>query len=274
VPVAERTDHPIVTTWDDAERRAHRGRITLVHGSGSSSRSWQHVGPALAALGWEVVAVDLPGHGTSRPAGMLEPGGAAEYVRYAVGGTDVALGHSFGAVVASHLAVLGVVERGLVLEEPPGSELVDFDALAEGLEERAAKARTAPLRGLSAALSRLDWSFADVAGAVADVARCDAGWIAAGLRRGAGWDVGNLLAVAALPTLLVLGPDGGGRFDKDEHGSSLRGADRERLLRSTGSVEAVVVGPGHCPHRDDAAGWVEAVDRFAAAVVRSPARSR
>jgi pimeloyl-ACP methyl ester carboxylesterase len=37
----------------------------LLHGMGSSSGTWNAVGPALADRGYRVVAVDLPGHGRS-----------------------------------------------------------------------------------------------------------------------------------------------------------------------------------------------------------------
>ncbi len=37
----------------------------LVHGMNSSSRTWWHVGRALAERGWRAVAVDLRGHGSS-----------------------------------------------------------------------------------------------------------------------------------------------------------------------------------------------------------------
>jgi pimeloyl-ACP methyl ester carboxylesterase len=41
--------------------------ILLTHGVGSSARGWWRVGPALAAAGRRVVAIDMPGHGSAGP---------------------------------------------------------------------------------------------------------------------------------------------------------------------------------------------------------------
>ena len=41
--------------------------LLLVHGVTSNAGIWWRVGPALAASGRHVVAVDMPGHGRSKP---------------------------------------------------------------------------------------------------------------------------------------------------------------------------------------------------------------
>ena len=46
-------------TWGDPGDRP----LVLIHGITASARIWWRVGPALAASGRHVVAVDLPGHG-------------------------------------------------------------------------------------------------------------------------------------------------------------------------------------------------------------------
>ena len=51
------------TVWGNGPRRA-----MLLHGLTSAATTWWRVGPALAALGFTVVAPDLRGHGKS-PAG-------------------------------------------------------------------------------------------------------------------------------------------------------------------------------------------------------------
>jgi pimeloyl-ACP methyl ester carboxylesterase len=51
--------------WGDEGAGAARPLALLVHGVTSSSRTWWRVGPALAARGFRVVAVDLRGHGAS-----------------------------------------------------------------------------------------------------------------------------------------------------------------------------------------------------------------
>jgi pimeloyl-ACP methyl ester carboxylesterase len=50
-----------------------RGRVVLLHGMTSLSATWWRIGPGLAARGWQVVAPDLPGHGTAaRLSGPLD----------------------------------------------------------------------------------------------------------------------------------------------------------------------------------------------------------
>ncbi|WP_434587372.1 alpha/beta fold hydrolase [Streptomyces sp. A5-4] len=39
--------------------------LVLLHGGGQTRHAWDRTGPRLAALGWQVVAPDLRGHGTS-----------------------------------------------------------------------------------------------------------------------------------------------------------------------------------------------------------------
>ncbi|HWD45451.1 MAG TPA: alpha/beta fold hydrolase, partial [Actinomycetota bacterium] len=70
------------------------GRVVLVHGFTQTLASWGAVGGRLARR-WEVVRVDLPGHGGSggiqvgfeEAAGLVgEAGGRAAYVGYSLGG--------------------------------------------------------------------------------------------------------------------------------------------------------------------------------------------
>lgn len=100
--------------------------ILLVHGVTSLARIWWRVGPALAAAGYRVIAVDLPGHG--------ETGAWTGRHRFAQTATDLAafvkaadldaselrvVGHSWGALAAAHLPAAGVRPRVLVLLDPP-----------------------------------------------------------------------------------------------------------------------------------------------------------
>ena len=84
--------------------------LLLVHGVTASARIWWRVGPALAASGRRVTAVDLPGHG--RTAGWLG------HYRFRDNAADLAawiheaglasaalqvVGHSYGAMTAAAL---------------------------------------------------------------------------------------------------------------------------------------------------------------------------
>lgn len=84
--------------------------LVLVHGLGGSWQNWLENIPALAAAGHRVVAVDLPGFGLSDP--LPAPAAIAGHVRVLrrlverLGlGAPVVVGHSMGALVATHLAI-------------------------------------------------------------------------------------------------------------------------------------------------------------------------
>lgn len=52
-------------SWEPAPGSETRGRILLVHGFAASVYCWRFLGPALAELGYEVLAVDYPPFGWS-----------------------------------------------------------------------------------------------------------------------------------------------------------------------------------------------------------------
>jgi len=103
-------------------------RIVFVHGFTQTGSSWSDIAERIAALGYEVAVVDLPGHGDStavradlrRTADLLSSTtGAATYVGYSLGGR-----------VALHLAIMypHVVQRLATIGATPG--IVDDDERA------------------------------------------------------------------------------------------------------------------------------------------------
>ncbi|HEV8402172.1 MAG TPA: alpha/beta fold hydrolase [Candidatus Limnocylindrales bacterium] len=100
--------------------------LVLIHGITASARLWWRVGPALAATGRRVVAVDQPGHGsTGHWAGRHRfretAADIAAWTRAA--GLDVpelqVVGHSWGAMTAAALPVARIRPATLVLLDPP-----------------------------------------------------------------------------------------------------------------------------------------------------------
>jgi len=88
-------------------------RLTLVHGFTQTGRSWGEVA-RLFATGFEVVRVDLPGHGGS--AGVRMEFAEAASAIGAVGGRGVYIGYSMGARLCLRLALdRPELVRGLVL---------------------------------------------------------------------------------------------------------------------------------------------------------------
>ena len=104
--------------------------LVLLHGVTASARIWWRVGPALAASGRRVVALDLPGHGLT--------GHWAGHHRFRDNAADVAawiraaglddpevqiVGHSWGAMTAAALPAVGIRPATLVLLDPPAIPL-------------------------------------------------------------------------------------------------------------------------------------------------------
>jgi 2-succinyl-6-hydroxy-2,4-cyclohexadiene-1-carboxylate synthase len=88
-------------------------RLTLVHGFTQTGRSWGEVA-RLFATGFEVVRVDLPGHGRSSAARLSFDDTASAIG--AVGGRCVYVGYSMGARLCLRLAIERPdLVRGLVL---------------------------------------------------------------------------------------------------------------------------------------------------------------
>src|SRR3954447_11390625 len=107
--------------------------VTLVHGMIGSTDEWWEVAPRLAERGYRVVAVDLPGHGSSAGDDRAPLAStAAALVRSVPGRPALAMGHSLGGLVlAAAVADLGP-DRAVYVESPfrfPDAG-DDLDALA------------------------------------------------------------------------------------------------------------------------------------------------
>ena len=118
--------------------------VVLVHGVTSNAGIWWRVGPAIAAAGFRVTAIDMPGHGQS-PRRDLPPfrfaDTATELKQFillaGLDGPDLAVvGHSWGGMVTAHLPSVGLRPRTLVLLDPPVLTLERLRALTEQPTER------------------------------------------------------------------------------------------------------------------------------------------
>ena len=240
--------------WGSGERIA-----VLVHGIMSDSRTWRRVGPALADRGYRVIAVDLRGHGGSRPGGPdadlsdagTGPGsGAYRYAphRYADDlaetlppGVELAVGHSLGG-----LALAGAVER----LRPARAVYLDpawrFDPLGAGFDPAlfAEFADRATAKLVAAMNPR--WEQVDVDAELETMALWDRACAAAlsplaGRRLLPERPVAPSLVVTADPSRLVPVEDAA-------------------LLRDRGFEVRTVPDAGHTIHRDDFAGFMTALE--------------
>ena len=117
--------------------------VLLVHGVTSNAETFWRVGPAVAAAGRHVVAVDLPGHGrTGNWRGRHRfAETAADLVGFirAAGldrGDLAVLGHSWGGMVVAALPVAGLRPGHLLLLDPAALPVAAMEAMTHDPTER------------------------------------------------------------------------------------------------------------------------------------------
>jgi pimeloyl-ACP methyl ester carboxylesterase len=124
--------------WGDPSGRP----LVLVHGITASARIWWRVGPALAAAGRSVLALDLPGHGQTRHwtghhRFRDNAADVAAWIRAT--GLDVpdlqVVGHSWGGVTSAALPVAGIRPATLVLLDPPAIPFAYISQMASDPSE-------------------------------------------------------------------------------------------------------------------------------------------
>lgn len=118
------------------------GRIAvLLHGVQSGAATTARTARALAADGWNAIALDMPGHG-----GTVWLDGREDRERYArasvarlvgdvvgaLGAKPVLVGHSWGADIALAIAVSGASLDHVVLIDPPVMTRMEAAEMAEG----------------------------------------------------------------------------------------------------------------------------------------------
>jgi pimeloyl-ACP methyl ester carboxylesterase len=261
-PVAAALDHPAAgdrvtveaagipfssITWGDPADRP----LVLVHGVTASARIWWRVGPALAASGRRVVAVDLPGHGlTGHWRGHHRFGDnaadLAAWVREAgLAGPDLqVVGHSWGAMTAAALPGAGIRPATLVLLDPPAVANAVIARMATDPSEQ-------PDRDLASAIVRLRsanpaWTPGDVEAKAEALVQLDVEAARAVLLDNGDWDGGLAdlaeAVAAGVPVRVIRAdPEAGGYLPDD------RVAAFEALL-GPGTVTTLAGAP-HAPQR-------------------------
>jgi pimeloyl-ACP methyl ester carboxylesterase len=225
--------------------------LVLIHGVTSSARIWWRVGPALAATGRRVIAVDLPGHGLT--------GHWLGHHRFADNAADVAawihaaglaepalqvVGHSWGALTAAALPGSGIRPATLVLLDPPAVAHAVISQMANDPSEH-------PHGDLAQTIDRLRranpaWPDGDVEAKAEALIQLDVDAARAVLLDNGDWD-GGLAALAdparsGIPTWLIRAdPAAGGYIPDDRVGAfeTMLGADHVITLS----------GAPHAPQR-------------------------
>jgi pimeloyl-ACP methyl ester carboxylesterase len=209
------SDRPFAATYGQSWR-VGSPTVVLVHGAGMDHTVWALQGRYLAFHGWNVLAVDLPGHGRSR--GMPALGSVAAMADWLAGliaghgpAPAALIGHSMGALVAlvtaarhparvSTLCLLGAAARMPVHPEllalaaahdPEAVELMCDWAFGQRGKVGADPNPGGWLQGTARALLRRG----DPAVLSADLAACDA--YAGGEADAAGVSCGALVLLGA-----------------------------------------------------------------------------
>lgn len=226
----------------------------LVHGIMSDSRTWRQVGPALAERGYRAVAVDLRGHGASgRSEHYPTEAFAANLVEtaQALGGVEVAIGHSLGGVTVLHAAEALRPARAIYVD--PAWPIAQPDEIFDpGIFVRYADLATAK----SIAALHPTWAAEDVAIEVATFAVWDRQTALdlsknaeAALKAGTAGDGTGLPLLPVVPSLVLL----------PGHSAVIQARHAE-TLRERGFTLRTVPRAGHTVHRDDFEGFMTALE--------------
>ncbi|MEU8777208.1 alpha/beta hydrolase [Streptomyces sp. NPDC048606] len=222
-------------SWGEGDRLA-----VLIHGIMSDHRTWRRVGPALADLGYRVLAVDLRGHGASGRGAYTPAHYADDLVETLPAGADLAIGHSLGGLTLA-LAVERLRPARAVFSDPawnlslPG---LDFDPSLFSQFKRAGREQVRLLNPR--------WEEADVDIELATLALWDEA-TAPALAPLVDQDL--LPAAPVVPSLVQLADP-----------SFLISPERAALLRERGFEVRSVAGAGHTIHRDDFDGFMAALE--------------
>lgn len=197
-------------SWGDASDPP----VILVHGVTSSAEAFWRVGPAVAAAGRYVVAVDLPGHGRTghwqgRHRFAETAADLAAFIRGAgLDRADLAMvGHSWGAMVVAQLPAAGLRPERLILLDPPALPVTAMELMTHDPAER-------PRDDLGEALTAVraanpGWSDGDVRAKALGLTRFDQAAVLSILLENGDWDGGRAAladpAARDIPVWLIRG---------------------------------------------------------------------
>lgn len=180
-------------------------RALLVHGITSSAETMWELGEGLAAAGWAVTAVDLPGHGASGRTDSYAFADVADALAAQVGeGFELYVGHSLGGAVGTVLLARhpGLARRAVLIDPA----LLAPDDRVAGIPAQlvADKAR----RATDVAADHPGWHPGTIEARVRATAAADVDAVTAWLGDNRPWDVTSEAALVAVPVLVLVSTEG------------------------------------------------------------------
>lgn len=173
----------------------------LVHGITSSAATMWELGAGLAAAGWSVTAMDLPGHGSSGPASSYAFADIADAIHDEFGGGyDLYVGHSLGGAVGTVLLARHPDTAGSAV-------LIDPALLAPADRLAAIPAQLEADKALSVAdvaAANPHWHPRTVETRVEATRAADVGAVRSWLADNAPWDVTAAAAEVTVPVLVLV----------------------------------------------------------------------
>jgi pimeloyl-ACP methyl ester carboxylesterase len=229
------------------------GRALLLHGIVSAGATWWRLAEELAEDGYEVVAPDLRGHGSSPRADSYLLADHVADVRALGTGWDLVVGHSLGGLLGALAAVADPgFTRRLVLLDPALD--IDGDRFGTGAEAEIADA-TYPPSATAVQVEHATWDRRDAA-AVANAAKAaDAAAVAHTLRDNEPWRHTDVITRLVVPTLILGADPAYGALFHPRTGVEL-------MIRNPSVRVRVVMGAGHAVHRDRPSAVVAAIRSF------------
>lgn len=180
-------------------------RALLVHGITSSAATMWELGEGLAAHGWAVTAVDLPGHGGSGPAASYAFADVADTIAGQFGdGWALYVGHSLGGAIGTALLARhpGFAQRAVLIDPP----LVAPPDRVADIPDQLVADKSATAADVAAANPR--WHPRTVESRVAATAAADVGAVRQWLADNQPWDVTEQAAAVQVPVHVLVASDG------------------------------------------------------------------
>ena len=225
--------------------------VLLVHGVTSNAGIWWRTAPAIAAAGWHVIAVDMPGHGQTqawrgRHRFAETAADIVGFIRAA--GLDMpnlaVVGHSWGAIVTAHLPRAGFRPRVLVLIDPGAMTVAQLETSIEDPTERP----YSTIAEAAAAIRKANptWSDGDISAKAESLTQFNEDAVRAVLLQNGDWDSGMAALrdprTAGIPTWLIRG--------EQSTGSLIPETSVPALVAQLGLEHVITIAGGpHSPQR-------------------------